>query len=57
MVLASDGLWDVLSKSEVLEALMNGNEIDLSKTCYEEIREEESPYVGGLLESVLGRCG
>ena len=57
MVLASDGLWDVLSKGEVIEALMSGGEIDLSKTCYEEAREEESPFVGGLLESVLARCG
>lgn len=34
MVLASDGLWDVLSRNEVMLSLMNGKEIDLNKTCY-----------------------
>ena len=58
MVLASDGLWDVLSKNEVMASLMNGREIDLSKTCYEEhAEEEESPYVQNTLESVLRKCG
>lgn len=34
MVLASDGLWDVLSRNDVMASLMNGKEIDLNKTCY-----------------------
>jgi serine/threonine protein phosphatase PrpC len=55
IILASDGLWDVLSTNEVMRSLMNGREIDLNKTCYEE--GEESPYVANTLECVLERCG
>jgi serine/threonine protein phosphatase PrpC len=55
MVLASDGLWDVLSKNEVMASVMDGPEIDLNKTCYGE-EKEERPYMGHTVDSVLKRC-
>jgi serine/threonine protein phosphatase PrpC len=39
MVIASDGIWDALSKSELLNILMRGDEIDLNKTCNDIIEE------------------
>jgi serine/threonine protein phosphatase PrpC len=35
LVVASDGVWDALSKNQVGEALLREREIDLSKTCYD----------------------
>lgn len=35
LVVASDGVWDALSKNQVAEALLREKEIDLSKTCYD----------------------
>jgi serine/threonine protein phosphatase PrpC len=34
MVIASDGVWDVLSKNEVMNSMINGKQFDLSKTYY-----------------------
>lgn len=40
MVIASDGIWDALSKKELLNILMRDGEIDLNNTCHDVIEEE-----------------
>jgi serine/threonine protein phosphatase PrpC len=37
MVIASDGVWDALSKNELLNIMMRGDEIDLNKTFHDVI--------------------
>lgn len=40
MVIASDGIWDALSKNELLNIMMRGDEIDLKKTFHGAIEDE-----------------
>ena len=56
MVIASDGVWDVLSKNDVMNYLLRQNEIDLTKTCYSLNDEEEMPYVSNVVNNVLQKA-
>jgi pyruvate dehydrogenase phosphatase len=52
LVVASDGVWDSLTKNQVAQALLREREIDLSKTCYD-LDEEEPPFLGSVLSRIL----
>jgi serine/threonine protein phosphatase PrpC len=56
LVIASDGLWDVLDHEEVMQSLLMEQEIDLTKTCYDMEENEEGPSLDSLLHSVLDRA-
>jgi hypothetical protein len=54
MVIASDGVWDVLSRNEVMTSLIKEKEIDINKTLYDE-ENEEAPYLSNILSNILER--
>lgn len=56
MVIASDGVWDVLSKNEVMNYLLTEQEIDLSKTCYDMDSDHSAPYINNVVNNVLEKA-